>query len=80
MEKRILEIRNCLDRHNIHHYFDGSFDDANRPLTYYRISLECISFEVCQHISELDYVKEIRIMHSSVINQMFLEVATTNES
>ena len=79
MEKRILEIRNCLDGHNVHHYFDGAFPDANRPLEYFRFVVEVITFDVCQHISKLDFVKEIRLVHSKIINRMFLEVATTNE-
>lgn len=80
MEKIILEIRLLLDRHNIHHYFDGTFEDANRPLTYYRFAVQVITFDVCQRISELDSVKGIRLVHNSTINQMFLEVTTTNES
>lgn len=80
MEKRILEIRNCLDGHNVHHYFDGTFQDANRPLEYYRFSVQVITFDVCEHISRLDYVKGIRIVHSDIINQMLLEITTTNES
>lgn len=80
MEKIILEIRLLLDRHNIHHYFDGTFKDANRPLEYYRFAVQIITFDVCQRISELDYVKGIRLVHNSTINQMFLEVTTTNES
>lgn len=79
MEKRILEIRNCLDRHNVHHFFDGTFEDVNRPLEYYRFAVQVISFEVCRHISEIDYVKEIRLVHNGTINQMFLEVTTINE-
>lgn len=80
MEKIILEIRILLDRHNIHHYFDGTFEDVNRPLTYYRFAVQVITLDVCQRISELDYVKGIRLVHNSTINQMFLEVTTTNES
>lgn len=80
MEKRILEIRNCLDGHNVHHYFDGTFQDTNRPLEYYRFSVQVITFDVCEHISRLDYVKGIRIVHNGTINQMFLEITTTNES
>ena len=80
MEKRILEIRKCLDRHNVHHYFEGSLQDANRPLEYYRFAVQVISFEACRHISELDFVKDVRLMHSSIINQMFLEITITNES
>lgn len=80
MEKIIFEIRTLLDRHNIHHYFDGTFEDVNKPLKYYRIAVQVISFEVCQRISELDCVKEIRLVHNGTINQMFLEVTTINES
>ena len=52
MEKRILEIRNCLDGHNVHHYFDGAFPDANLPLEYFRFVVEVITFDVCLHISK----------------------------
>ena len=80
MEKIILEIRILLDRHNIHHYFDGTFEDVNRPLTYYRFAVQVIPFNVCQRISELENVKGIRLVHNGTINQMFLEVTTTKES
>lgn len=80
MEKRILEIRNCLGGHNVHHYFDGAFQDANRPLEYFRFVVEVITFDVCLHISKLEFVKEIRLVHSNIINRMFLEITTTNES
>ena len=80
MKEIILEIRILLDRHNIHHYFDGTFEDVNRPLTYYRFAVQVITFDVCQRISELDYVKGIRFVHNGTIKQMFLEVTTTNES
>lgn len=79
MEKRNFEIRLLLDRHNIHHYFDGTFEDVNRPLIYYRFAVQVISFDVCQRISELDYVKGIRLVHNSTINQMYLEITAVNE-
>ena len=80
MEKIIFEIRNLLDRHSVHHYFDGTLQDVNRPLTYYRFAVQVLPFDVCKRISELEYVKGILIVHNGTLNQMFLEVTTTNES
>ncbi|MBR5823035.1 MAG: hypothetical protein IKY67_02700 [Paludibacteraceae bacterium] len=80
MEERTLEIRNCLDGHNVHHYLDGAFQDASRPLEYHRFAVEAITFEVCQHISRLVFVRDIRLVHNSLLNQMLLEVTTIIES